>query len=327
MSLGTPSSESFEEIRDQLDAGDFLTPWARVSATAISYGGMTIDTAPSGQEGVDFINDSGLNINNTQIGTNGSSFWDARKALGTIAVPQALGSGGVIGWYAFSGYDGTSYVSSSGIRGQHIVVNGETVGRLNLSTKRENDTIPTTGATLDEDHSFILTDYGSRDDGTPSQGRVIWVDSSGKLHSGPPRIFYSDGPTDQVDDEGTGVVYNAVSNVTVPSPRPAGRYEVIVSCEATINSTIQDYLGRILLNNVRQGQIVRREGKDAAGGGVLDPTTGVNSGTDQAVSIYLRRIVTLTETQAAIFMYQHAASNGSQVGSFDTILSVEYIGP
>lgn len=63
-----------------------------------------------------FIDTTGLDFCNTQIGpTAGSAFYIGQRALGTIAVPTAVGSGTKLAGYSAAGYDGTDYYVTSEI--------------------------------------------------------------------------------------------------------------------------------------------------------------------------------------------------------------------
>jgi len=328
MSVGSAVGASVEEVQEELEEQDLLTPWAQTTATRIEYGGVSIDTDPPDQAGMDYTNDGGLDVTNTQIGTTGSAFTFNRRARGTIDAPEDLQNGDVVGWYAFGAMtnNGTFYQTVSGVQGTvNVDANGDTSGVLNFSVKRIADENPITAGAFLGNHDFQLTAYPStRDDGISPTGKYLYFDTQGILRFGNISVYEFSGPEDDLNDDND---FATVLTVAAPGNGPAGWYELVASGEYSIDATGSDYEALLQQEPATiLGQTVRTEGKDAAGAGVV--VDGDNSGTDQRKPLYIRRLIQLPANSTQEFSYRHRpTANNVEASVFDLILTLEFKRP
>lgn len=322
MSVGSAVGVSSEDVQEDLENQDLLSPWARTSSTKITYGGLSIDTSPSDQSGTDFMNTTGQSVTNTQIGTTESAFNFARRARGTPTALEVLQNNDVIGWYAFSGYsDNNSYQSVSGTQGVYIVSGtNQNAGNLNFMVKRFTDTNPTIAGSFKENHDLNLTAYvSSRDDGYSATLKYAYFDTSGNLKFGPIHVYEIAGPEDDINNT---TAFETVLTVSKSASTPAGFYELVATGTYSYDNANTNYECRVLQGTTQLGQLVSVEPKDAAGVGTA--VDGSNSGTDNKAPLYIRRIVQLSEASTQTFSFQHRSTQNSVEASiFDLLLTLE----
>lgn len=116
---------------------------------------------------VDFVDDAGLDFCVTQVGTGGSAFYIAKKALGTIASPLPVTDQTKIGGYAFLAFDnatsGPGYVGaeiSSTAQGDQDAANGG--ANLWFQVTPQGTKAPITAFEIEDDGTLTVqgvTDY------------------------------------------------------------------------------------------------------------------------------------------------------------------------
>ena len=329
MSVGSAVGAGVEEVQEELANQGLLTPWARTTPVRIEYGGVHIDpAAPAGDEsGFGYVDSTGLNFTNTQIGTIGTAFISNQRARGTIDAPEDLQDGDGVGWYMFSAMinNGTFFQAVSGINASvNINDDGDISSVLNFGVKRASDQNPTTAGAFLDNHDFQLTAYPStRDDGISPTGKYLYVDAQGILRFGVISVYVVDTPDDDINQTDA---FEQIAQVDAPGNGPAGWYELIISGEYSIDAVSADYEGEVRQGTTVLGRTVRTEGKDAGGGGIA--TDGDNSGTDQRKPLYIRRLLQLPENSTASFNYRHRSSNdGVEASTFDIVFSLEFKRP
>jgi len=95
----------------------------------------------------------------------------------------------------------------------------------------------------------------------------------------------------------------------------SGKYIILVNYQWSTNSTSQDFVGELLINN-QVVRIHRQESKDAAGAGVF--------GTDQLIPSYLKYEFTATANTNVNIKFRFAGgANGIMAAVYNSIITIE----
>ncbi len=230
---GVTISDSGSGIMDIDIPGGGSSPWT-TTGTVIDYGGLEIDSAPGAACGVDYINDTGADFCNTQIGGTGSAFWLSRKAQGTIAAPTVMSDGDKIGGYGFAAYGDTGYNVNGEIASYSVGPQSDTEAgsRIVFDTTNSGSLVRVTALELAEDGDVQIPQYpDTREDGASPSGKYLFTDALGVIQSGTPKskvswqnsgrfYLYTDERwvTDSDDNYGFGYYQFAESGGTGVNP-------------------------------------------------------------------------------------------------------------